>query len=75
MVEHAPAVSVVRPYHSASLVVDDDGDVRVALPVAGLVHADRVQIVERRGHRGSDPFGNPTGDGPWRSATRHAEAR
>ena len=43
------------------LVVDDHGQVRVALAVAGLVHADRVQAVERRGHRRSEPFGDPMG--------------
>ena len=53
-VEHVPAVPVVRPDHPAPLVVDDHGQVRVALPVAGLVHADRVQAVKRRGHRGPD---------------------
>ncbi|MFR3085904.1 MAG: hypothetical protein ACLTTU_13925 [Bilophila wadsworthia] len=43
-------------------MVDDDGDVRVALPVAGLVRADRVQAVERRRHRRPQPFGGPMGD-------------
>ena len=43
-------------------VVDDDGDARVAFAVAGLVHADRVQAVERRRHRRLQPFGDPTGD-------------
>ena len=45
------------------LVVDDHGQVRVALAVAGLVHADRVQAVERRGHRRLDAFRDPMGDG------------
>ncbi len=44
-------------------MVDDHGQVRVALPVAGLVHADRVQSVERRGHRRLDAFRDPMGDG------------
>ena len=44
------------------LMVDNDGDARVALPVAGLVHADRVQAVERRRHRRLQPFGDPMGD-------------
>ena len=61
-VEHVFAVPVVRPYHPAPLVVDDDGDVRVALAVAGLVHANRVQPVERRAHRGLQPAGDPAGD-------------
>ena len=56
------AVSVVRPYHPMPLMVEDDGDARVALPVAGLVHADRVQAVERRRHRRLQPFGDPMGD-------------
>lgn len=61
-VEHVPAVPVVRPYHPMPLVVDDDGQIRVALPVAGLVHADGVQPVERRGRRGLQPAGDPAGD-------------
>ena len=44
-------------------MVDDHGDVRVALAMAGLVHADRVQAVERRRHRRLDAFRDPTGDG------------
>jgi len=44
------------------LVVDDHGDVGVALPVAGLVHADRGQPVERRRHRRLQPIGDPAGD-------------
>ena len=45
------------------LVVDDHGQIRVALPVAGPVHADRGEPVERRGHRRLDAFRDPTGDG------------
>lgn len=48
-VEHVPAVPAVSPDDPMPLVVDDHGQVRVALAVAGLVHADRVQAVERRG--------------------------
>ena len=46
---------VVRPDHASAPVVDDDGDVRVALPAAGLVHTDRVQPVEHARHRGLQP--------------------
>lgn len=60
-VEHVLAVSVVRPDYPVPLVVDDHGDVRMALAVAGLVHADRREMVERRGHRGLEPFGDPMG--------------
>lgn len=56
-------------------VVDDHGDARVALAVAGFVHADRVQPVERRGHRRLDVFRDPMGDGGRRSSTRHAGNR
>ena len=49
-VEDLFAVSVVRPDHPPAFVVDDDGDVRVALPVAGLVHADRMQAIEHARH-------------------------
>ena len=52
----------MRPDHAVPFVVDDHGDVRVALPVAGLVHADRRQTVERRGHRRPEPVGDPAGD-------------
>ena len=61
-VEDLPAVPVVRPDHAPSLVVGDDGDVRVALPAAGLVHADRVQSVEHARHRGFQPVGDPARD-------------
>lgn len=74
--EHVPAVPVVRPYHPMPLMVDDDGQVRVALPVAGLVHADRRQAVERRGHHRSEPFGDPMGDvsrGPPRDMQETAD--
>ena len=62
-VEHVPADPVVRPDHPMPLVVDDHGQIRVALPVAGPVHADRGEPVERRGHRRLDAFRDPTGDG------------
>ena len=48
----------------------------VALPVAGPVHADRRQAVERRGHRRLDAFGDPTGDvsrGPPRDMKETAD--
>ena len=61
-VEHVPAVPVVRPDDPTPLVIEDDGDVRVALAVAGRVHADRVQPVEQRGHRSLQPAGDPAGD-------------
>lgn len=61
-VEHVPAIPAVSPDDPMPLVVNDHGQVRVALAVAGLVHADRVQAVERRGHRRSEPFGDPMGD-------------
>lgn len=61
-VEHLLAVPDVRPDHASSLVVDDDGDVRVALPAAGLVHADRVQSVEHARHRGFQPASDPARD-------------
>ena len=53
----------MRPDHPMPLVVDDHGQIRVALPVAGPVHADRGESVERRGHRRLDAFRDPTGDG------------
>ena len=59
--EHVPAVSVVLSDHPMAFVVDDHGDVRVALAVAGLVHADQREMVERRGYRGLGPFGDPMG--------------
>lgn len=65
-----------RPYHPVPFVVDDHGQVRVALPVAGLVHADRGEAVERRGHRRSEPFGDPMGDvsrGPPRDMQETAD--
>lgn len=43
----------------------------VALPVAGPVHADRGESVERRGHRRLDTFRDPTGDGAGGSSTTH----
>ena len=43
-------------------MVDDDGDIRVALPVAGLVHADRREPVEHAWHAGFQPAGDPSGD-------------
>ena len=61
-VEHVLAVSVVRPDDPVPFVVDDDGQIRVALPVAGLVYADGVQPVERRAHRGLQPAGDSAGD-------------
>ena len=51
-VEHVPADPVVRPDHPVPLVIDDHGQIRVALAAAGLAHADHRQAVERRGHRG-----------------------
>ena len=45
-----------------SLVVDSHGDVRVTLPVAGLVHANRRETVERQRHSGPGPAGDPAGD-------------
>lgn len=54
-VEDLFAVSVVRPNHPLAFVVDDDGDIRVALPVAGLVHADRREPVEHAWHAGFQP--------------------
>ena len=74
--EHVLAVSVVRPDDPMPLVADDDGQVRVALPVAGPVHADRRQAVERRGHHRSEPFGDPMGDvsrGPPRDMRETAD--
>lgn len=59
-VERVPAVIVVRPDHAVSLMVDDHGDVRVTLPVAGLVHANRGEAVKRRRHRRLQPFRHPT---------------
>ena len=71
-VEHVLAVSVVRPDDPVPFVVDDDGQIRVALPVAGLVHADRCQPVERRGRRSLQPAGDPMGD-LARSPPRHVQ--
>ena len=74
--EHVPAVPVARPDDPMPLVVDDHGQIRVALPVAGPVHADRRQAVERRGHRRLDAFGDPTGDvsrGPPRDMKETAD--
>ena len=62
----------MRPDDPAPLVVDDDGDVRVALAVAGLVHTDRCQPVERRGRRSLQPAGDPMGD-LARSPPRHVQ--
>lgn len=50
-VEDLLAVSVVHPDDPLALVVDDDGDVRVALAARRLVHADRRESVEHRRHR------------------------
>ena len=61
-VEDLSAVPVVRPDHASAPVADDDGDARVALPAAGLVHTDRVQPVEHARHRGPQPAGDPSGD-------------
>ena len=75
-VEHVPADPVVRPDDPVPLVVDDHGQVRVALAVAGLVHPDRVQAVERRGHRRLQPSGDPAGDvsgGPPRHVQETAD--
>lgn len=63
-VEDLPAVPVVSPDHASPLVVDDHGDVRVPLPVAGLVHADRAQAVEPGGHGLLQPRRDPAGDMP-----------
>lgn len=52
----------MRPNHPLVFVVDDDGDVRVALPVASLVHADRREPVEHAWHAGFQPAGDPSGD-------------
>ena len=52
----------MRPNHPLAFVVDDDGDVRVAFPVAGLVHADRREPVEHAWHAGFRPAGDPSGD-------------
>ena len=74
--EHVPTVPVARPDHPMPLVVDDHEQIRVALPVAGPVHADRRQAVERRGHRRLDAFGDPTGDvsrGPPRDMKETAD--
>ena len=70
-VEHVPADPVVRPDDPMPLVVDDHGQVCVALAVAGLVHADRVQSVERRRNRRLGAFRDPMGDGARRSSTTH----
>lgn len=61
-VEDLLAVSVVRPDHPVPLVVDDHGDVRAPLPVAGLVHAYRGETVEHARHRGSQAGGDPARD-------------
>ena len=73
-VEHVPADPVVRPDHPMPLVVDDHGQVRVALPVARLVHADRGEAVERRGHRRLDAFLDPAGDVSGRPPRHMKEA-
>ena len=52
----------MRPDDAAPFVVDDHGDVRVALPVARLVHADRGEAVERRRHVGPETIRDPMGD-------------
>lgn len=70
-VEDLLAVSVVRPHDPFALVVDDHGDVRAPLPVAGLVHAYRGETVEHARHRGSQAGGDPARDvtgGPPRDA-------
>lgn len=70
-VEDLLAVSAVRPDHPVPLVVDDHGDVRAPLPVAGLVHAYRGETVEHARHRGSQAGGDPARDvtgGPPRDA-------
>lgn len=46
-VEHLLSVTLMHPDDASPVVVDDHGHVRVALPVAGLVHADGTQPVEQ----------------------------
>ena len=73
---HPVVEFAARPDHAVTLVVDDHRDVRMAFAVAGLVHADRRQAVERRGHRRLDAFGDPTGDvsrGPPRDMKETAD--
>ena len=55
-----------------TLVVDDHRDVRVAFAVAGLVHADRGEAVERRRHVGPEPIRDPAGY-VARGAPRHVQ--
>ena len=62
----------MRPDHAVTLVVDDHRDVRVAFAVAGLIHADRRQPVERRRHRRPEPIRDPAGD-VARGAPRHVQ--
>ena len=45
-VEDGPAAPLVRPYEAAAVVVDDDGEVLLALLVGGLVDADAPRPVE-----------------------------
>lgn len=61
-VEHLLAVSVVHLDDPFALMVDDHGDVRVPLPVAGLVHAYRGEAVEHGRHRGFQAGGDPAHD-------------
>ena len=62
----------MRPDHAVALVADDHRDVRMAFAVAGPVHADRRQPVERRRHRRPEPISDPAGD-VARGAPRHVQ--
>ena len=55
-------LSLRRPDHYTSLVVDDDGDVLVVAPVAELVNADVLQPVEAISGRLECTIDDPTDD-------------
>ncbi len=62
----------MRPDDAAPFVADDHGQVRVALPVARLVHADRGEAVERRRHVSPETIHDPMGD-VARGPPRHVQ--